>query len=168
MVIDPGSTAAAAAGLGIRVLELVNKWRIGKLNDSENKELYGKIFCSLLWEIHQNLYRCMAIASQHSGLSAGVLSFFVREALFSQFCTACPEPRIVASFSEIYGAFERVHHWQRVTSDLTTESARFIPGYAKDLFKNKPVVEKYNELVEILKKITSDEYPPPQFDGPTT
>ena len=102
--------------------------------------------------------------AKKGGMSAGILSFFVRDALFSDFCIMCPEPRTVSELSEIYSAFERIHHWQRITSNLKSGSAKYIAGYAYDLFTEKKLHLKYNVLLKILKDLSPKEHKPPKFN----
>jgi hypothetical protein len=78
----------------------------------------------------------------------------------------CPEPRIISDLNEIYSAFERIHHWQRQTVDLGGDGTHFIVGYAKDMFDDKNIEEKYNELVGVLSNIAPDEHAPEYFIPP--
>jgi len=162
--MEPGSII----GLMLKTLELVHKWREGRLEKSEAKELYSRIFCALLWEVYQNFDRCKVIVNQHRRgvISAGILSFFVRESLFPDFCIMCPEPRVIANLNEIYSAFERIHHWQRVTVDLPSRGAQFIIGFAEDLFSTKHLDQKYNLLLEGLKGLSSEIELPPKVEPP--
>jgi hypothetical protein len=99
-MIDAASIPAIA-GLVLQGLDLVHKRREGKLTKEDAQTLYSKIYSSLLWEIDQNLGRCRMIyrkAEEKGQISAGVLSFFVRDALFSDFCVMCPEPSIISHF----------------------------------------------------------------------
>jgi len=154
-----------AASFILKGIDLAYKRSKGILNKKEAKELYCRIFSSLLFEVHQNLERCKTIVDmvEKGGMSVGILSFFVRDALYSDFCIICPEPRIVSKLSEIYSAFERVHHWQRITSDLRSDSAKYIRGYSHDLFIEKKLHLKYNGLLKILTKLSPKEYKPPKF-----
>lgn len=95
--MDPASITGIA-GLVIKTLELVHKSREGRLQKEEAQELYARIYASLLWEMSQNLDRCKGMLSQAEKgfVSAGVLWFFVRGALFPDFCIMCPEPLVVA------------------------------------------------------------------------
>ena len=164
------SQIAAITGLILKGLELVHKLREGTLSKGEAQELYCRIFSSLLCEVHQNLERCRNIVNmaQEKQISAGILSFFVRDALFSDFCIMCPEPRVVSDLSEIYGAFERIHHWQRVTIDLKSEGTKYIIGYANDLFASKKLHVKYNDLLKILKDLSPEGHKPPEFEYSST
>jgi hypothetical protein len=146
-------------------LDLTHKYRKGTLNKKEGEELYCRIFSSLLFEIHQNLKRCNTIVnlSEKGGVSAGILSFFVRDSLFSDFCIMCPEPRTLTELNEIYSAFERIHHWQRITNDLKSDGAGYIVGYAKDLFNEKKLHRKYNGLLEVLSSLPKQIHKPPKF-----
>jgi hypothetical protein len=161
MVADPATIAA----LIIQGLGLVHKRREGRLSKQEAQELYCKIFSSLLWEIHENLGRCrdILVDAEESRIAAGVLSFFVRDALFSDFCFMCPEPQVISDLNEIYSGFERIHHWQRVTTDLGSNSAGFIIGFAKALFKRK-LHSKYKDLLYVLRVLCSEIETPPEFD----
>jgi hypothetical protein len=156
---------ATITGLILKGLELVHKRRAGTLSKKEAQELYCRIFSSMLCEIYQNLMRCKNIVkmAREGKISAGILCFFVRDALFSDFCLMCPEPRLVSDLSEIYGAFERIHHWQRVTTDLQSENTKYILGYAKDIFDDKKLYVTYNGLLTTLKDLSPDEYTPPEF-----
>ena len=158
--------ASIATSLILKGLDLAQKRREGTLNKKEAQELYCRIFSSLLFEVHQNLERCNTIVNmaKKGGMSAGILSFFVRDSLFSDFCIMCPEPRTVSELSEIYSAFERIHHWQRVTIDLQSSSAKYIVGYANDLFTGKKLHLKYNSLLKILKDLSSKTPTPPKFN----
>ena len=95
--MDPASITGIA-GLVIKTLELVHKSREGRLQKEEAQELYARIYASLLWEMSQNLDRCKGMLSQAEKgfVSAGVLWFFVRGALFPDFCIMCPESLVVA------------------------------------------------------------------------
>lgn len=157
--------ASIATSLILKGLDLAQKRREGTLNKKEAQELYCRIFSSLLFEVHQNLERCNTIVkiADKGGMSAGILSFFVRDALFSDFCIMCPEPRTVSKLSEIYSAFERIHHWQRITSNLKSHSAGYIAGYAIDLFTEKKLHLKYNGLLRNLKELSPKEHAPPKF-----
>jgi len=162
MVMDPVSIT----GLVIKTLELVHKRREGKLTKEEAQSLYCRIYSSLLWEVYQNLERCNGIVrkAERGRISAGILSFFVRDALFTDFCIMCPAPEVIAGFSEIYGALERIHHWQRVTVDLESKSAGYIIGFAKDLFEARKH-DKYNGLHRVLRNICrSGKQIPPVFN----
>ena len=149
----------------LKALDLVHKWREGALNQQEAKELYARVFSSLLWEAHDNLHRCETIMTmaEKQTISAGILSFFVRDALFSEFCVMCPEPGVVSTLNEIYGSFERIHHWQRVTTDLHSDAAKFIVGFASDLFKQKKTHSVYNDLRKALVSLEIDVPVPPEF-----
>jgi len=164
------SSILALTGMVIKGLELVHKRREGKLNEDEARQLYAKIFSSLLWEVKQNLDRCFLIKikfEEENIISAGVLSFFVRESLFPDFCIMCPEPRVIACLNEIYSAFERIHHWQRLTVNFSSENARFIIGYAKDMFEDKKLHDKYNDLILVLTNLAPREHIPDQFKAIT-
>ncbi len=163
-MIDPASITAIT-GLILKSLELVQKRREGTLSKEDAQQLYCKIYVSLLWEISQNLDRCKGIVriAEQGQISAGVLSFFVRDALFSDFCIMCPEPSVISEFNSIYGAFERIHHWQRVTTDLSSNAASFIIAFAKDMFTDKHIDDKYNILRESLISICSSIQLPPEF-----
>jgi len=158
--------ASIAASLILKGLDLAHKRRKGNLSKKEAQELYCRIFSSLLFEVHQNLERCNTIVNmaKKGGMSAGILSFFVRDALFSDFCIMCPEPRTVSELSEIYSAFERIHHWQRITSNLKNGSTKYIVGYAFDLFTEKKLHLKYNVLLKILNDLSPKENKPPKFN----
>ena len=160
------TSVTAISGLIIKGLELVHKRREGRLSKQEAQELYCRVFSSLLWEVHQNLKRCNGIVNKaHGGvISAGILSFFVRDSLFSDFCIMCPEPRVVSNLNTIYSAFERIHYWQRVTTDLKSENIRYIIGWAHDLFKDKQLHLKYNELLNGLKALSAEIHVPPEFE----
>ena len=160
------SSILALTGMVIKGLELVHKRREGKLNEDDARQLYAKIFSSLLWEVKQNLDRCFMIKSkfeEENIISAGVLSFFVRESLFPDFCIMCPEPRVISDLNQLYSAFERIHHWQRLTINLSSENTKFIVGYAKDLFEEKKLHEKYNDLIAVLENLAPKEHIPDQF-----
>lgn len=164
-MIDPGSITAIA-GLVLQGLNLVQKKREGKLSEEDAQMLYCKIYSSLLWEMYQNLDRCRMIyknAEEKGHISAGILSFFVRDALFSDFCIMCPEPSVISEFNSIYGAFERVHHWQRAVTDLKSETAGFIVAFAKSMFVDKHIENVYNLLGKTLKKIAPTANVPPKF-----
>ena len=163
--MDPASITPFA-GLIIKTLELVHKRREGKLSSEDAQELYCRIFSSLLWEVHQNLERCMIITgkSESAAISVGILSFFVRDALFSDFCIMCPQPRVTSDLNQIYSAFERILHWQRVTTDLQSPGAAYILGFAKNLFTNENLDGKYNQLLGTLKSLSSGVKVPPQFE----
>ncbi len=164
------SSILALTGMVIKGLELVHKRREGKLNEDEARQLYAKIFSSLLWEVKQNLDRCFLIKikfEEENIISAGVLSFFVRESLFPDFCIMCPEPRVIACLNELYSAFERIHHWQRLTVNFSSENARFIIGYAKDMFEDKKLHDKYNDLILVLANLAPREHIPDQFKAIT-
>jgi len=165
-MVDP-ATVGTVASLVIKTLGLVHKRREGKLEKTEAQELYSRIYCSLLWEIHQNMTRCAYIVNQRKEgkFSVGVLSFFVRDALFPDFCVMCPEPRVIADLNEIYSAFERIHHWQRVIYSAEAEGVRYVLGFAEDLFKKK-LHEKYNVLVDSVSKLSDDLALPPKIDMP--
>lgn len=160
------ASITAISGLILKGLELVHKRREGTLNKEEAQKLYCRIFSSLLWEVNQNLERCKNIVNMAKGgkVSAGILSFFVRDALFSDFCIMCPEPCVVSNFGEIYGAFERIHHWQRVTIDLKSETTKYILGYTNDLFEDKKLHIKYNSLLNVLKNLKPGKHVPPEFE----
>lgn len=162
--MDPASVTTIA-GLIIKSLELVHKRREGKLSSEDARELYCRIFSSLLWEVHQNLELCMTIRSksESAAISVGILSFFVRDALFSDFCIMCPEPRVISDLNQIYNTFERILHWQRVTTDLQSPGAVYIVSFAKDLFTHKNLDAKYNHLLGSLKSLYSDVEVPPEF-----
>jgi hypothetical protein len=164
-MIDPVSITALT-GLIIKGLELVQKKREGKLNEEDALSLYCKIYASLLWEIYENLERCKMIyknAEEKGQISAGILSFFVRDALFSDFCIMCPEPLVIKEFNSIYGAFERVHHWQRMTSNLQSESSTFIIAFSKSMFLDRQADKAYDLLRESLIGINSEINIPPKF-----
>ena len=163
--MEPVSSIVTITGLVVKGLELAHKRREGKLNKEEAQVLYCRIYSSLLWEVYQNLERCKGIVNmaQKNKLSAGILSFFVRDSLFSDFCIMCPEPLTISGLNQIYGAFERIHHWQRVTIDLSSKSAEFIKGFASDLFEDKKMHIKYNDLLDVLKNLRSDVQVPPKF-----
>lgn len=164
-MIDPTSITAIT-GLVLQGLDLVQKRREGKLTKEDAHALYSKIYSSLLWEIHQNLGRCKMIyknAEQRGKISAGILSFFVRDALFSDFCIMCPEPSVISRFNNIYGAFERVHHWQRTVSDLQSENAMFIVAFARSMFLEAHIEEVYNQLRATLEDIAATIDKPPIF-----
>ncbi len=162
------SSILSITGLILKTLGLVHKRREGRLEKDEAQELYSRIFCSLLWEVYQNMDRCKGIVifSQKCDISAGILSFFVRDALFPDFCIMCPEPRVIADLNDIYAAFERIHHWQRVTYDLKSEGANYITGFAKDLFSSKHLDEKYNNLIDILKALNNQVELPQKIISP--
>jgi hypothetical protein len=165
VMVDPASITAIT-GLVLQGLDLVQKRREGKLTKEDAQTLYSKIYSSLLWEIHQNLGRCKMIyknAEEKRQISAGVLSFFVRDALFSDFCVMCPEPSVISQFNSIYGAFERVHHWQRTVSDLKSENAGFIIAFARSMFLDAHIENVYNLLRETLEKIAPTIDKPPIF-----
>ena len=147
-------------GVTLKTLDLVHKKREGTLGRKEAQQLYLRIFCCLLWEIQQNMHRSKGIVTKAKNtppqISAGVLSFFVRDALFSDFCIMCPEPEMVAGVNEIYAALERIHHWQRVTYDLNTAPAKFILGFANSLFADHGVHEKYNGFVDTLRDLCKE------------
>ena len=165
IMIDAGSITTIA-GLVLQGLDLVQKRREGKLNKDDAQILYCKIYSSLLWEMYENLDRCRMIyknAEEKGQISAGILSFFVRDALFADFCIMCPEPLIISKFNSIYGAFERVHHWQRALTDLKNESAGFIVAFARSMFVDRHIEDVYNLLRETLKKIAPTVSVAPEF-----
>lgn len=151
--MDP-ATITSIAGLVIKTLELVHKRREGNLQKDEAQALYTRIYASLLFEIGQNLDRCknMVTKAEKGVISAGVLSFFVRDALFPDFCIMCPEPQVVAKVNELYAALERIHHWQRIISSLKDEGVNYVIGFAKALF-DRGLHETYNELVVLSEDI---------------
>lgn len=159
------ASVTAITGLIVKSLELVHKRREGKLSSKDAQELYCRIFSSLLWEVHQNLEHCRIIKrkSESAAISVGILSFFVRDALFSDFCIMCPEPRVISDLNQIYSAFERLLHWQRVTTDLQSPGAGYIVSSAKNLFNNEKLDVKYNDLLDSLKSLDSDVEVPPKF-----
>jgi hypothetical protein len=72
----------------------------------------------------------------------------------------------VSKVNRVYSAFERIHHWQRTTKDLSAdESVKFIIGYADDLFK-KRIDSVYNELVGYIKSSLVADQVPPEFSLP--
>jgi len=167
-VIDP-ATVTAITGLILKALELVHKRREGSLNEQEAKDLYCKIFSSLLFEVHQNLDRCRMFLEdfyQRGRTAGGILSFFVRDVLFSDFCIMCPEPSVISDLNEIYSGFERMHHWQRVTTDLGSGSAGLIIGFAGAMFRRNLHLQ-YNTLLGVLKELCPDTAAPPEFDPST-
>lgn len=144
----------------------MQKRREGKLSKEDAEILYCKIYTSLLWEMHQNLDRCRMLyknAEERGQISAGILSFFVRDALFSDFCIMCPEPSVISKFSSIYGAFERVHHWQRTVTDLKSDNAGFIVAFARSMFLYMHIENVYNLLRETLGNIAPMINQPPIF-----
>lgn len=159
------TTIATIYQIILNGLKLVYKLREGTLSEKEAQDLYCRIFSSLMFEVHQNLERCNGILkmAKDSQISAGILSFFVRDALFSDFCIMCPEPLVVSELNEIYSAFERIHHWQRITISLKNEGTKYIMGYAHDLFVSKKLYLKYNKLLMILKNLSPEGYAPPKF-----
>jgi hypothetical protein len=161
-------TVTAIAGLILKALGLVHKHREGNLSEQEARDLYCKIFSSLLFEVHQNLDRCRMFIenAMQNKIAGGVLSFFVRDALFSDFCIMCPEPEVVSSLNEIYSGFERMHHWQRVTTELKSESAKLIIGFAGAMFRRELHL-KYNTLLGVLKELCPNTAAPPEFDPST-
>ncbi len=165
--MDPAS-ATVAAGLIIKTLELVHKRREGRLQKEEAQELYARIYSSLLWEMGQNLERCktMVTGAEQGKVSAGVLSFFVRDALFPDFCIMCPEPSVVAKVNQLYSALERIHHWQRLTTSLADESVGYALGYAEDLFREKCLHDTFNELVEAVANLSPNIAVPPKVEAP--
>ena len=104
--------------------------------------------------------------AEQNRIAAGVLSFFVRDALFPLFCRMCPEPTVIADLNQIYGGFERIHHWQRVTTDLGSQSARLITGFAGAMFKRQLHVQ-YNTLLGVLKELCPETALPPEFNPAT-
>lgn len=164
--MDPASIAIT--GLVIKTLELVHKRREGTLQKKEAQELYSRIFASLLWEIQQNMERSkgMIKMAETGYVSAGVLSFFVRDALFPDFCIMCPDPFTVAEMNRLYSALERIHHWQRLTTSLESETVKYIIGYADDLFTSKKLHNTFNKLVDILGVLAPDVKAPPQLEAP--
>jgi hypothetical protein len=165
--VDPASITGVA-GLVIQTLELVHKRREGRLQKGEAQELYARIYASLLWEMNQNLDRCKGMLSQADKgfLSAGVLSFFVRDALFPDFCIMCPEPSVVAKVNQLYAALGRIHHWQRQTTSLADEGVQYALGYAKDLFFDKGLHTTFNELVDAVAKLSPNVAVPPKVELP--
>ena len=154
-------------GLVIQTLELVHKRREGRLRKEEAQGLYARIYASLLWEMSQTLNRCKGMLSQAAKgfLSAGVLSFFVRDALFPDFCIMCPEPSVVARVNQLYAALERIHHWQRQTTSLADEGVQYALGYAKDLFFDKDLHTTFNELVDAVAKPSPNVAIPPKVES---
>ena len=165
--MDPTSITGVA-GLIIKTLELVHKRREGHLQKEEAQALYARIYASLLWEIGQNMRRCKGMVgkAEQGFISAGVLSFFVRDALFPDFCIMCPEPEVVAKINSLYSALERIHHWQRITKNLNDESVRYAVGYAKDLFVDKRLHETFNELVGAVGILSKEISAPPMIEAP--
>ncbi len=161
------ASITGVAGLIIKTLELVHKRREGHLQKEDAQELYARIYASLLWEMGQNLNRCKGMVTmvEDGVISAGVLSFFVRDALFPDFCRMCPEPSVVAKINELYAALERIHHWQRLTTSLGDEGVRYALGYAKDLFEGKCLHNTFNELVESVGKLGSSISVPPKVEA---
>jgi hypothetical protein len=167
MKMDPASIAIT--GLVIKTLELVHKRREGTLQKEEAQELYSRIFASLRWEIQQNMERCkgMIRMAETGSVSAGVLSFFVRDALFPDFCRMCPDPFTVAEINRLYSALERIHHWQRLTDSLESKHVKYIIGYADDLFNSsKKLHNTFNKLVDILRALAPDVKAPPTVKTP--
>ena len=162
------STITGITGLIIKTLELVHKRREGHLQKDEAQALYARIYTSLLYEIGENLERCKVMICQveEGFISAGVLSFFVRDALFPDFCIMCPEPQVVSKFNNLYSALERIHHWQRISRSLSDEGVGYAVGYAKDLFSNKRLHEKFNELVEAVGTLSEEIVPPNRIEAP--
>jgi hypothetical protein len=167
--LDAASIATGVAGLIIKTLELVHKRREGRLQIEEAQELYARIYASLLWDIGQNLDRCKGMLTKAEGgfVTAGVLSFFVRDALFSDFCIMCPEPTVVAKVNQLYAALERIHHWQRQTTSLQGEGVQYAIGYANDLFQDKGLHNIFNELVDSAAKLAPNVSVPPKVEAPT-
>jgi hypothetical protein len=165
--MDP-ATITGIAGLVIKTLELVHKRREGNLQQDEAQALYARIYTSLLFEIGQNLERCKGMVSkaEQGFFSAGVLSFFVRDALFPDFCIMCPEPQVVAKVNDLYAALERIHHWQRITRSLKDEGVKYAIGFAKDVFQDKHLHETYNELVRAVKILSKDITAPKIIQAP--
>jgi hypothetical protein len=165
--MDPASITGIA-GLIVKTLELVHKRREGNLQKEDAQALYARIYASLLWEIGQNLERCRGMVGKadQGYISAGVLSFFVRDALFPDFCIMCPEPLVVAKINNLYAALERIHHWQRVTKSLSDEGVRYAVGYAKDLFVDKKLHETFNELVGAIGRLSKDIEAPNFVEAP--
>jgi hypothetical protein len=116
----------------------------------------------------QNLDRCKGMLSQSEEgfLSAGVLSFFVRDALFPDFCIMCPEPLVVAKVNQLYAALERIHHWQRQTTSLADEGVKYALGYAKDLLFDKGLHTTFNELVDAVAKLSPNIAVPRKVESP--
>jgi hypothetical protein len=167
-IMPEPATVAAITGLVIKALELVRKRHGDRLSEQETKDLYCNIFSSLLFEVHQNLDRCRMFIenAMQNKIAGGVLSFFVRDALFSDFCIMCPEPEVVSSLNEIYSGFERMHHWQRVTTDLSSQTAGLIIGFAGAMFRRELHL-KYNTLLGVLKELCPNTAAPPEFDPST-
>lgn len=165
--MDPASITGIA-GLVIKTLELVHKSREGRLQKEEAQELYARIYASLLWEMSQNLDRCKGMLSQAEKgfVSAGVLWFFVRGALFPDFCIMCPEPLVVAKVNQVYAALERIHHWQRQTTSLADEGVKYALGYAKDLFFDKGLHPTFNEVVDAVATLSPNVAVPPKVESP--
>lgn len=165
--MDP-STIPGIAGLIIKTLELVHKRREGHLQKNEAQALYARIYTSLLYEIGKNLERCKGMVSKagEGFISAGILSFFVRDALFPDFCIMCPEPQVVAKFNNLYGALERIHHWQRISKSLSDEGVTYAVGYANDLFADRRVHEIFNELVDAVGDLSNELAAPEKIVAP--
>ena len=78
----------------------------------------------------------------------------------------CPEPLVVSELNEIYSGFERIHHWQRVTADLGSQSAGLIIGFAGAMFR-RGLHLQYNTLLGVLKELCPETAVPPEFDPAT-
>lgn len=157
--MEPIATTATTVGLVLKGLQLVHKRREGRLAQEDAQELYARILASLLFEVRSNIKRCDYIfrESKKNNVSLGVLSFFVRDALFSDFCIMCPDPSTIAKLNDIYAGLERVHHWQRRADDH-----RPMLAYAKDFFEKK-LQENYNELCSVLTELSPDTAAPEQW-----
>lgn len=144
-------------------LQLAHKWRQGVLAEAEAKALYSRIFSALLFEVRQNLARCAYIAKEgkQGRYSAGVLSFLVRDALFSSYCIICPEPTVIAKLNEVYAAFERIRHWQGMVTDTNSRQAQFVQAFSQELFKQN-VDHVYDELLRSLRSIAPEKLELPE------
>lgn len=157
------------AELILTTLDLVHKRREGALSKEEAQNLFARIFLSLLWEIHDNLDRCKYMYDQYQEskeISLGVLTFSVRDALFTDFCISCPEPTLVADVNRIYAAFTRIQHWQ--ASEHFNKEDRYLNalGWVEDLF-DKELDKRYNDLCDLGNKLGNYELEvPPRIPTP--